>query len=299
MSVTSPAKKAPSRKKTATKFKITAEQARARFEQVLVGAEPKPALTDPAAEKKNYAQRLSTGLAQMVADTLRDGKYFPGVLPNADGSGQESPARTGKGVKKLDVNYSTPQLGLGLGVSIKTINFLDQGTGRYTKNATRVDNELRAEALDYHKRQPYAVLVAVVYLPVDACDDGTAGRENSSSSFAQVVNVLRHRAGRGDHDGDKELFEAVYVGLYYHTGPERGHVAYFDVTKAPPQFGFPAGLVVDYDELVKDMVRVYDQRNSTAPAWQSVSAQQDPPTLEEVAEVQEEITARDEDMEVA
>ena len=61
---------------------------------------------------------------------------FKGILPNPDGSGQESKARTGKGLKKLDVNYSTVELGLGLGVSIKTIHFRDPKTCRYTKNYT-------------------------------------------------------------------------------------------------------------------------------------------------------------------
>lgn len=84
------------------------------------------------------------------------------------GFGQESRARTGKGLKKLDVNYSTIELGLGLGLSIKTINFRDAKTKRYTKNYTRVDNELRAEAADYHERQPYSVLCAVIFLPFDA-----------------------------------------------------------------------------------------------------------------------------------
>ena len=60
------------------------------------------------------------------------------------------------GLKKLDVNHSTPEIGLGLGVSIKTINFLDIKTRRYTKNIKRVDGELRAHLLvqlDHRARQ--------------------------------------------------------------------------------------------------------------------------------------------------
>src|SRR5207237_4749262 len=113
-------------------------------------------------------------LAVLAASRLR--KTFPAITPLANGTRQESKARTGKGVKKLDVNYSTPELGLALGVSIKTLNFRDAGSKRYTKNATRIDNELRAEAMDYHKRQPYSVLVGVVFVPVDSCDDGNPNR---------------------------------------------------------------------------------------------------------------------------
>jgi hypothetical protein len=110
--------------------------------------------TAAASEKKNYAERLSRALANRVAQHLRSA--FPNILPDADGKGQESQARTSKGYKRLDVNYSTPELGLGLGVSIKTINFTDGRSKRYTKNYTRADGELRAEASDYHERQPYA-----------------------------------------------------------------------------------------------------------------------------------------------
>ncbi len=105
---------------------------------------------DPRALKHGYAFRLSNALARTVADALR--ADFPGILPSPEGTGAESSAPVDSGFKRLDVNYSTVQLGLALGVSIKTLNFSDEGSGRFTKNATRIDNELRAEALDYHVR---------------------------------------------------------------------------------------------------------------------------------------------------
>src|SRR5262249_24517572 len=148
----------------------------------------------------------------------------------SDGSGQESKARTGKGLKKLDVNYSTVELGLGLGLSIKTINFRDATTERYTKNYTRVDNELRAEAADYHERQPYAVLCAIIFLPADACDDGG----KAPSSFGQAVQIFRFRAGREKAVDDSTLFERILIGLYDTREKEFGRVAFFDVMDAPP-----------------------------------------------------------------
>lgn len=128
------------------------------------------------ADKKNYAERLSRALAQRFANALRP--HFEGILPDSSGKGQESKARSAKGYKKLDVNYSTPELGLGLGVSIKTINFVDPKSKRYTKNYTRVDAELRAEATDYHDRQPYSVMVAVIFC----------------HSTLATTAVMRHRA---------------------------------------------------------------------------------------------------------
>lgn len=190
-------------------------------------------------DKKNFAQALSEALAIKFADGLRPD--FPTILPERDPTGglikgNESPVRTLKGVKKLDVNFSTVQLGLGLGVSIKTLNFRDAKTKRYTKNITRIDNELRAEAGDYHERQPFSVLAAVVFLPLDAASDGEA----SISSFAHAALTYRYRTGRKSHRDGYELFERLYIALYEATDPARlGEVVCFDVSRPPTKTGLP------------------------------------------------------------
>ena len=214
-----------------------------------------------ATDKKNYAERLSRALSQRFADALRDS--FAGILPDIGGRGQESRARTGKGLKKLDVNYSTVELGLGLGVSIKTINFRDPRTKRYTKNYTRVDNELRAEAADYHDRQPYSVLCAIVFLPLDACDDG--GRP-APSSFGQAIQIFRHRSGREKPADDPTLFERILVGLYDVDADSFGRTAFFDVMEAPPRIGRPKALK-SFGEALEAIVGAYDERNKTKFRW--------------------------------
>lgn len=236
------------------------------FSTVLEAAEPRPSQSAPREAKKNYAQRLSEAFAVLIANELRE--YFPNILPTADGRGTESPARTGKGVKKLDVNYSTPDLGLGLGISVKTLNFPDPKTKRYTKNPTRLDNELRAEAMDYHDRQPYSVLVALVLVPIDACHDGDPSRKTSSSSFAQIVSVLRHRMGRKTPRDDAQLFELGFVGLYQHDGDHRGHLRLFDLNARPPQFGVPRD-TEDLDTVLKRITAHYDARNTVRKPWEA------------------------------
>jgi hypothetical protein len=166
-------------------------------------------------------------------------------------------------LKKLDANYSTVELGLGLGVSIKTINFRDAKTNRYTKNYTRGDNELRAEAADYHERQPYAVLCAVVYLPLDACDDG--GRL-APSSFGQAVRIFRHRAGREKPTDDLTLFETILVGLYDADAHDFGRVAFFNAMDNPPRTGRPKSLK-SFREALRTITDVYDERNKTKFKW--------------------------------
>lgn len=199
-------------------------------------------------------------IAQRFADALRGS--FEGILPGPGGQGQESRARTGKGLKKLDVNYSTVELGLGLGVSIKTINFRDAKTKRYTKNYTRVDNELRAEAADYHERQPYAVLCAVVFLPVDSCNDG----ETAASSFGQAVQIFRYRSGREKPVDDPTLFERILIGLYDVGAADFGRVGFFDVMEDPPRQGRPPALK-SFREAIDAIVAAYDQRNKSTFRW--------------------------------
>ena len=197
----------------------------------------------------------------MIANGLRT--HFPEITPNPDGTRQEVKARSAKGFKKLDVGYSTPELGLGLGVSIKTVNYRDKSTGRYTKNYSRIDNELRAEATDYHVRQPFSVLVGLLYLPADSAEDGDPARSSSVSSFGAAVKYFRGRSGRHYRTGDPELFEQFFIGMYEHEGVGRGSVRYFDVLDSPPRARRPSEEETwTLDELLTLIVSTYDERNN-------------------------------------
>jgi hypothetical protein len=218
------------------------------------------AASGSAAEKKNFAEALSRALAQRFANALRG--TFPGILPDARGKGQESRARTGKGLKKLDVNHSTAELGLALGVSVKTINFRDAKSKRYTKNFTRADNEFRAESADYHQRQPYAVLCGIFFLPLDACDDGGS----DPSSFGQAVRIFRFRSGRRRAVDDPTLFERFLIGLYDTSLGSFGKVGFFDVEEAPPKNGRPSQLL-SFEQCIDRIARTYDRRNRTSFVW--------------------------------
>jgi hypothetical protein len=241
--------------------------------EALEAAEPRPRVQDRAPEKKNYAERFSRSLATCFANALRGA--FPGILPTEAGEKQESRARTAKGLKKLDVNYSTPELGLALGVSIKTINFRDYSektkkVRRYSKNYGRNDNELRAEATDYHQRQPYAVLVAIIFLPVDSCDDaGTGGgQEKGISSFGACVRFFRPRAGRKTPKDDVDLFERVFIALYEPEGDDKGDTLFFDVMNKPPRARRPrADEVLTFEQLIEQIRLTYDLRNDPPFEW--------------------------------
>jgi hypothetical protein len=249
---------------------------RSDIREQLDAAEPRPRPDADQGDKKEYAVRLSRALASLVANGLR--RSFEGIQPDEEGRGHESPARTSRGVKKLDVNYSTPQLGLGLGVSIKTVNFRDyskeHGTfKRYAKNYTRIDNELRAEAVDYHKRQPYAVMIAMLFLPLDSCDDGSKEKKNSPSSFGAAVRHFRPRTGRHDPRDESDLFEAFYVGLYEWEGERRGAIRFFDVAMRPPMHGPPAEeRAFGLRELFSRITTTYERRNKPRFEWEEAES---------------------------
>src|SRR5438132_20269 len=99
--------------------------------------------------------RSASAIAWMIADALRP--RFPSISPDEHGKRHEAISFGGKGPIKIDVNFSTPELGLALGLSVKTLNFVNLiknkktkkvSIGRYGKNYTRIDKELRAEAKD-------------------------------------------------------------------------------------------------------------------------------------------------------
>ncbi len=246
---------------------------------------PKPLPDAERGDKKNYAQRLSNHLAQTVADALRP--LYPDITPTASGAGQEATVDVAKGRKRLDVKAVDPTLGLIMCVSIKTYSFQDYSPtsgklGRWTKNIVRNDHELRGEAMVLHQRQPYSVLVAVIFEPYATCEDGDPSKPSdvSKSSFAHHVTTLSKRSGRGKRpvlggteklwvdlgaeDTRYDLFEKVFIGLY---DPD-GAVRFFDVDEAPPRNGRPPeSATLSFDEFIASVHAEVERRNRFAPTW--------------------------------
>jgi hypothetical protein len=255
------------------------------FTDALNYAGTRPANDSARKFKKNYSQRLSNAIALLLARKLRATGHFRTILPLPDGSGQETRSAGGstKKLKKTDVRYATPHTGLELLVSIKTLNFRDAKKdddtgevviGRYTKNMVRNDHELRAEAMDHHDRFPYAVLIAVFFIPVDSCDDGTSG----VSSFAHAIMTFRPRAGRTDATGPAAKFERMFIGLYDAHDPTGHSVGFFDVFTPPPKRGRPpwpnedpdasrGGRLLTLDQVIAEIAREYGIRNRTYIRW--------------------------------
>ena len=205
------------------------------------------------AVKRNFAQRLSTCLAQKIADALRP--KFKGILPDEKGAKHESRSGSASGLKKIDVNYSNPQIGLGLAVSIKTANFKDEKTGRFTKNIKRLDGELRAEAQDCHTRQPYAVLAALIFFPEEAAHDS-----NTRSSLRHAWEVFERRSGRTSTHNEASLFERMWLCAYNSDKGNFGRVRCFDTADEMPVTGLP-GEDSTLSDVIGQIERMFRTRN--------------------------------------
>jgi hypothetical protein len=197
-------------------------------------------------------------MAICIANGLRE--RFPTILPDEEGRGVESPAQSVRGPKKLDVNYSTPQLGLGFGISLKSVHFREKEFRGYIHNMKRNDEELRTEASGYHQRQPYAVMIAVVFVPYEACFDASV---RHPSSFGSWVKYLRPVAQRRAPHEDIARYERAFVGLY-----DRGGEAmeFFDVENAPPRTGKPRDLF-SYTGFLDEIEKTYLRRNVSEFEW--------------------------------
>lgn len=229
------------------------------FRDVLEASAPRPTVASSREEKKNYAERFSRAAATCIANGLRP--RFRGITPDEYGAEQERRIASARGPKKLDVAYSTAALGLALGVSVKSINFPDPETKRYTKNYSRNDNELRAEALDYHTRQPYAVLVGVLFMPEGCYHDGTTTKKGrTDSSFKAALKYFHARAGRKTPRNDQALFERFFLAIY---NEQTGETRFFDVMAPPPKNQPPTREeCLSFDQFIQEIIKTYEERNS-------------------------------------
>ncbi len=235
--------------------------------EVLKASRPRPQLADLQDAKNKYAVRFAEQIAKHIADDLAE------KLQGINASTKRT-AGSLRGQKQLDVNFSTPKHGLALGISLKSVHIRDvRGAHRYTHNMKRNEEELRIEASGYHKRQPYAVMVGVLFLPFDSCDDG---KKSNPSSFGSWVRHLRPYSGRAEPDDEIDRFEKLYVALYE---PDGSDLRFFDIESDPPKNRRPAKdgelvgsdgrprRLLTYREFLEAIYHRYLRRNSAEFRW--------------------------------
>jgi hypothetical protein len=175
--------------------------------------ENKPLEGATQAEKKRYSEQVSQRVALAVAQELRE-RGLREARPAGSGdlgdSGAERRMAGGLGAKKVDVTWATPEAGLLLAISIKTINFRDNKTKNFQKNLVNRRGDMLMEAVTLHRRFPYAVLGAMFFLDKGAANDGTSKRR---STFLNAHSRLQLFTDRSDPSGREEQFESFYILL--------------------------------------------------------------------------------------
>lgn len=200
-------------------------------------------------KSRHYSETFSKGLAVWLRGQLLDDERVHEILT------PEATVPTCFGKKSLDVGCLDKNNYLALDISIKTFNFRDGGTGRYTHNFTGRFYELLGEGLDLRLSYEEAVLAALIFLPIDSCNDGTA---RAASSFGNAVKQFNKIAARGNDDDHALSFEHVFIGLYDPTG-----VSFFDARTPPPFNGEPpASVMMSTEQMLERLLTNVVSRES-------------------------------------
>lgn len=218
----------------------------------------KPSDSAPAPTKKNWNQKLSDNLALAIAAELRDlgmSTALPGEPGQVGLSGAERRLSGGIGAKKVDVSWATEESGLIFAISVKTIMFRDNSTGNYQKNLTNRRGDMLIESVTLHRRFPYAVLAAFLFLDAgaefdDINPDGTARKRKST--FKNTFPRLRLFTGRNDPAGREEQFEKFYV-LLLDSNRFAPSIRAFEVNDGERE--------VDLDDALAEMIALVGERN--------------------------------------
>jgi len=223
-----------------------------RLRAAVASVGPKPADTAPQAQKKNWSQTLSDRLALAIGQELRD-RGMKGAMPvtptQLNPSGTERRLAGGIGAKKVDVTWATEESGLIFAISVKTIMFRDGSSGNFQKNLTNRRGDLLIESVTLHRRFPYAVLSAFLFLDAEAANDGTARRQ---STFQNAFPRLRLFTRRPDPSGREEQYERFYLIM-------------LDTTTTPPTINAyevsDSTQPVSLSAALDDMITLIGERN--------------------------------------
>jgi hypothetical protein len=203
-------------------------------------------------DKRQYSDDLSRVFSDALEQAMLT--HFPHTF---SGGGTGIPAASAQGIKSIDVAFNIEGLFLGLGISVKAVGLPEHGRG-YTHNYKRVGEEWTLETLSYHRYMPFAIIVGVLFLPLEAAFDRTR-----SSSLATAVSHFRAFASRASHRGDEELLERIYIGLFQpKPRPLYGTVRFLDVAHDVPRTGLPPKHdLVTFDAVKDELVKMFKLRN--------------------------------------
>lgn len=156
---------------------------------------------ESGAEKKNYTEKVSALLTELVAARLRELGLREARAPQR---GRDKQFMGGYGTKGVDVYLSDEKHGLMLSSGTKGLLF------DVRKNLKNRYRDMVMEALELHKRFPFAVCGHLFFL-------GRSDAMKSSRAFdtvlGEAVVLLKGITGRVRPDDSAELYEAMGILL--------------------------------------------------------------------------------------
>ncbi len=201
--------------------------------------------------KRQYSDDLSRLFSKAIEKSL--GSHFP---ETTSGEGTGANAASAEGVKSVDVTFNIEGLFLGLGISTKVVGLPEEGHG-YTHNFKRLSEEWTLETVVLHRYMPYAIIVGILFLPVDAIND-----RPKTTSLAAAASKFRGFQGRTDQGDLAENMEKIYIGLFDPDPTAGGEVAFFDVHHELGDLEEPPSeKLCTFEEIKDELVALFKRRN--------------------------------------
>jgi len=194
------------------------------FEKVILASGDRPGLDEGQNATRHYSETFS----REAALWLRNLSEFHNLgsvtlLPEAKVDTIYGINNRGK---SLDVAALDDRGYLVSNLSIKSFHFKDRRTNNYRKNFTGRFYELLGETFDLYQSYKYAMMSAIIIMPVDSTED------SNPSSFALAVKqyskILR------DRNTYVLGFDFVHIALY-----DKNGINFFDARKIPAAHGMP------------------------------------------------------------
>jgi hypothetical protein len=153
-------------------------------------------------EKKNYTEALSHRLSKIIMEELQ-GLGLSGVVA-PDGDRRDKQFMGGYGPKGVDVFLSDEKHGLLLTSGVKGLLFDPR------KNLKNRYRDMVMEALELHKRFPYAVCGHLLFI---GKSEGYKASKKFGTVLGEAVALLSNISGRERPDEAPELYETMGIIL--------------------------------------------------------------------------------------
>jgi hypothetical protein len=203
-------------------------------------------------QKRQYSDDLSREFSSALSDSMVT--HFP---QTRSGEGLGVMAASAAGLKSVDVGFHVLGAGLAVGISVKCIGLAEPGHG-FTHNYKRVSEEWTLETVNYHRYQPYSIILGVLFLPTEAMED--RGRK---TSFVRALEHFRLMSGRESVHFDPDVMERVLIGVYERDDVRRrGDVFFVDVAnELSPRALPPIEMRLSFETVKDELVWAFRRRN--------------------------------------